>query len=147
MANTKKIMAGAAAVLMLAGCANDTRGVSAVYDGDGWSVRTDTGTLVLSLEDDGRGDWGVSGASAGIEVESNDPAEYTIRISKTGDGSITLAREIARDNAPYLQTMTVRYTADSDKNLYNVDVTTDAANIVIANTRDPAASEETKKEK
>lgn len=132
MANTKKIMAGAAAVLMLAGCANDTRGVSAVYDGDGWSVRTDTGTLVLSLEDDGRGDWGVSGARAGIEVESNDPAEYTFLISKTGDGDITLAREITRDSAPYLQTMTVRYTADSNKDLYNVDVTADTADIVIA---------------
>ena len=146
MANTKKIMAGAAAVLMLAGCANDTRGVSAVYDGDGWSVRTDTGTLVLSLEDDGRGDWGVSGASAGIEVESNDPAEYTFRISKTGDGSITLAREITRDNAPYLQTMTVRYTADSNKDLYDVDVTTDSASIVAANPNDPTAVEEPEEE-
>lgn len=132
MANTKKILAGAAAVLMLAGCAKDTNGTSAVYDGDGWSVRTDTGTLVLTLDDDGRGDWHVSNMSGGIEVDSASPTEYTFLISKTGDGDITLAREITRDNAPYLQTMTVRYTADSSKDLYNVDVTADTADIVIA---------------
>lgn len=74
----------------------------------------------------------MSNMSGGIEVDSASPTEYTFLISKTGDGDITLAREITRDNAPYLQTMTVRYTADSSKDLYNVDVTADTADIVIA---------------
>ena len=52
-----------------------------------------------------------------------------------------LEREIIKDAAPYVQTMTVTYVADSERNFYDVDVTTDTANIIIRPTDSPDAEE------
>ena len=135
MNNTlKKAAVSAAVMTLLSGCAKDTNGFSAVYDGDGWSLRTETGVMTLTIDDDGRGDWDVSDMSRGVSVDSDitDGADtYTITVKKKGDGIVTFDRQITRDNAPYLQTMSVRYTADSNRKFYDCDVTVDTANYVI----------------
>lgn len=143
----KKAAAITAAVILLAGCGKDTNGFSAVYDGDGWNVRADAGVLTLTIDDDGKGDWGISEMSRGVSADESigddksgaDTYEFTV--TKKGKGRITLDREIIRDNAPYLQTMTISYTADSERNFYDVDVTTDTANIIIRPTDSPGAEE------
>ena len=132
--SAKIAAAATAAVMLLAGCGKDTNGFSAVYDGDGWNVRADPGALTLTIDDDGKGDWGISEMSRGVSAdESTDDDKsgadtYEFTVTKKGKGKITLDREIIRNNAPYLQTMTVTYVADSERNFYDVDVTTDTAN-------------------
>lgn len=143
----KRAAAIAAAVVLLAGCGKDTNGFSAVYGGDGWSVRADAGVLTLTIDDDGKGDWGISEMSRGVSADESigddksgtDTYEFTV--TKKGKGKITLDREIIRNNAPYLQTMTVTYVADSERNFYDVDVTTDTANIIVRPTDSPDAEE------
>ena len=141
----KKAALSTAVMILLSGCAKDTNGFSAVYDGDGWSLRTETGVMTLTIDDDGRGDWDVSDMSKGVSVDSNitDGADtYTITVKKKGAGIVTLDRQITRDNAPYLQTMSVRYTADSNHKFYDCDVTVDTANYVInAAPNEPAQPE------
>lgn len=136
----KKAALSTAVMILLSGCAKDTNGFSAVYAGDGWSLRTETGVMTLTIDDDGRGDWDVSDMSKGVSVDSDitDGADtYTITVKKKGDGIVTFDRQITRDNAPYLQTMSVRYTADSNHKFYDCDVTVDTANYVI----NPASAE------
>lgn len=145
--SAKIAAAATAAVMLLAGCGKDTNGFSAVYDGDGWNVRADPGVLTLTIDDDGQGDWGISEMSRGVSADESagddksraDTYEFTV--TKKGKGTITLDREIIRNNAPYLQTMTVTYVADSERNFYDVDVTTDTANIIIRPTDSPDAEE------
>ena len=144
--NTKIAAAATAAVMLLAGCGNDTNGFSAVYDGDGWNVKADAGVLTLTIDDDGQGDWDVSKLSRGVSAETktddgSDQDTYTFTVTKKGKGKILLEREIIKDAAPYVQTMTVTYVADSERNFYDVDVTTDTANIIIRPTDSPDAEE------
>lgn len=130
------LMAIAALAMMTSACTKDEQGKVARYQGDeafsgtNWTVDTNDGEIVVAFDGPFATDWQVDTLAKNTKIESNDSNGYHFKVTKSGSDQIVLSKDMDTGECINRQTLTIDFTADSNKRMYNVTITPSIENVI-----------------